>query len=187
MARSDAVAADLLKAAWGSAGEKLIAVMIAIAALTSVNGSIIVGARSNYALGRDFPLLSALGRWDEESGTPRQAMLVQGAIALALVGLGAIQKSGFKGLVEYSLPVFLGLLPADRSGAVRAEGPRAGCAASFPGAGLPRAAGPVRTDLRLYALFESGVSPHACIGWSGGAGYRRCGTRAGQGKKIKDF
>jgi len=108
MARSDAVAADLLKAAWGSAGEKLIAVMIAIAALTSVNGSIIVGARSNYALGRDFPLLSALGRWDEESGTPRQAMLVQGAIALALVGLGAIQKSGFKGLVEYSLPVFWG-------------------------------------------------------------------------------
>ena len=108
MARSDAVAADLLKAAWGSAGEKLIAVMIAIAALTSVNGSIIVGARSNYALGRDFPLLSVLGRWDEESGTPRQAMLVQGGIALALVGLGAIQNAGFKGLVEYSLPVFWG-------------------------------------------------------------------------------
>lgn len=108
MARSDAVAADLLKAAWGSTGEKLIAVMIAIAALTSVNGSIIVGARSNYALGRDFPLLSVLGRWDEESGTPRQAMLVQGGIALALVGLGAIQKAGFKGLVEYSLPVFWG-------------------------------------------------------------------------------
>ena len=44
MSRSDAVAADLLKAVWGSGGENLISVMIAIAALTSVNGSIIVGA-----------------------------------------------------------------------------------------------------------------------------------------------
>ena len=108
MSRSDAVAADLLKAVWGSGGEKLISIMIAIAALTSVNGSIIVGARSNYALGRDWPLLGFLGKWDQDSGSPRNAMVVQGAIALTLVGLGAIQKAGFKGLVEYSLPVFWG-------------------------------------------------------------------------------
>jgi len=108
MARSDAVAADLLKAVWGTTGEKLIAVMIAIAALTSVNGSMIVGARSNYALGRDWPMLGYLGRWDEASGSPKNAMLVQGVIALALVGFGAVQKSGFKGLIEYSLPVFWG-------------------------------------------------------------------------------
>lgn len=108
MARSNAVAADLLKSVWGTAGEKLIACMIAIAALTSVNGSMIVGARSNYALGRDWPMLGFLGRWDEASGSPRTAMLVQGVIALTLVGLGAIQNAGFKGLVEYSLPVFWG-------------------------------------------------------------------------------
>jgi amino acid transporter len=106
MARSDAVAADLLKRVWGSGGEKLISVMIAIAALTSVNGSMIVGARSNYALGRDWPLLRFLARWDEASGSPRTAMLVQGAIALALVAFGGFQNVGFKGLVEYSLPVF---------------------------------------------------------------------------------
>ncbi|HET7157803.1 MAG TPA: amino acid permease, partial [Burkholderiales bacterium] len=108
MARSDAVAADLLKAVWGPTGEKLISIMIAIAALTSVNGSMIVGARSNYALGRDWPVLGFLGRWDEKSGSPRTAILFQGAIALSLVGLGAIQNAGFKGLVEYSLPVFWG-------------------------------------------------------------------------------
>ena len=108
VARSDAVAADLLKAVWVPAGEKLISVMIAIAALTSVNGSMIVGARSNYALGRDWPVLGFLGRWDEASGSPRMAMLVQGAIALGLVALGAFQNAGFKGLVEYSLPVFWG-------------------------------------------------------------------------------
>jgi amino acid transporter len=108
MARSNAVAADLLKAVWGPTGEKVIAIMIAIAALTSVNGSMIVGARSNYALGRDWPMLGYLGQWHEASGSPRNAMLVQGGIALALVGFGAIQNTGFKGLVEYSLPVFWG-------------------------------------------------------------------------------
>ena len=108
MARSDAVAADLLKRVWGATGETLISIVVAIAALTSVNGSMIVGARSNYALGRDWPLLGFLGRWDEASGSPRTAMLVQGAIALALVAFGAIQNTGFKGLVEYSLPVFWG-------------------------------------------------------------------------------
>ena len=108
MARSDAVAADLLKRTWGGGGETLISFMIAIAALTSVNGSIIVGARSNYALGRDWPVLGFLGHWHEASGSPRTAMLVQGAIALALVAFGAFQNAGFKGLVEYSLPVFWG-------------------------------------------------------------------------------
>jgi amino acid transporter len=108
MSRSQAVAADLLKMTWGSTGEKLISIMIAIAAITSVNGSMIVGARSNYALGRDWPLLGFLGRWHEPSGSPRAAMLLQGVIALALVGFGAIQNAGFKGLVEYSLPVFWG-------------------------------------------------------------------------------
>ena len=108
MARSDAVAADLLKNVLGSTGEKLISFMIAVAAFTSVNGSIIVGARSNYALGRDWSLFRFLGRWDEKSGSPRNAVLVQGVIALALVTFGAAYNTGFKGLVEYSLPVFWG-------------------------------------------------------------------------------
>jgi len=127
MAKSDAVAADLLGRVWGPAGEKLISVMIAIAAITSINGSIIVGARSNYALGRDWPLLSFLGRWDEASGSPRNAMLVQGAIALALVIFGAIGKSGFQGLVEFSAPVFWAffLLTGVSLFVLRAKEPRA--------------------------------------------------------------
>jgi basic amino acid/polyamine antiporter, APA family len=108
MARSDAVAADLLKRTWGGFGEKLISILIAIAAITSVNGSMIVGARSNYALGRDWPALAWLGRWHDASGSPRNAMLVQGVIAFVLVLFGAVYNAGFKGLVEYSLPVFWG-------------------------------------------------------------------------------
>ena len=62
----------------------------------------------NFALGQDWPVFGFLARWDAKSGSPRVAMLVQGAIALALVIFGAFQNAGFKGLVEYSLPVFWG-------------------------------------------------------------------------------
>ena len=135
LTRSDAVAADLLKRAWGPAGEKLISVMIAIAALTSVNGSMIVGARSNYALGRDWPVFGFLARWDEASGSPRVAMLVQGVLALALVIFGAFQNAGFKGLVEYSLPVFWGffMLTGIALFVLRMKEPRAERPFSVPG------------------------------------------------------
>jgi amino acid transporter len=106
VAKSDAVAADLLARAWGTAGEKLISVLVALATLTSINGSMIVGARSNYALGREWPFLRWLGHWDEASGSPRNAYLVQSAIALALVGLGTIQRQGFQTLVDFTAPVF---------------------------------------------------------------------------------
>jgi len=135
MSRSDAVAADLLKRAWGPAGEKLISIMIAIAALTSVNGSMIVGARSNFALGQDWPVFRFLARWDGASGSPRVAMLVQGAVALALVVFGAFQNAGFKGLVEYSLPVFWGffMLTGIALFVLRVKEPRAERPFSVPG------------------------------------------------------
>src|SRR6266705_6904610 len=106
VAKSDAVAADLLARVWGVGGEKLISVMIAVATLTSINGAMIVGARSNSALGREWPFLRILGHWDQASGSPRNAYLVQGAIALLLVGLGAIERKGFQTLVDFTAPVF---------------------------------------------------------------------------------
>ncbi len=57
MAKSDAVAADLLKATWGEPGARLLAGMVAISALTSINTTVIVGARSAYSTGRDWPAL----------------------------------------------------------------------------------------------------------------------------------
>jgi len=60
------------------------------------------------------------------TGTPRNAMLVQGAIALSLVVLGAILKGGFEGLVLYSAPVFWGffLLTGVSLFVLRAKEPR---------------------------------------------------------------
>jgi amino acid transporter len=106
MAASDAVAADLMRSVAGDGGAAFVAALVALAALTSINATIITGARSNFALGRDFPALRALGGWNERAGTPTHALLVQGAIALVLVAAGAATRSGFATLVEYTAPVF---------------------------------------------------------------------------------
>jgi amino acid transporter len=106
MARSEVVAADLLRAVWGENGARFISLLIGIAALGNINGMIITGARTTYALGRDFPLLGFLGRWEARADTPVNVLLVQGAIALALVGLGTGTMGGFVMMVEYTAPVF---------------------------------------------------------------------------------
>lgn len=106
MAGSQAVAADVMRAAFGSAGATLIALAVALAALTSANATIITGARSAYALGRDTPALRVLGRWHGPSGSPRNALLAQGAVALLLVAAGVFARDGFQLAVEYTAPVF---------------------------------------------------------------------------------
>jgi basic amino acid/polyamine antiporter, APA family len=106
MAKSRAVAADLLGVTFGPAASVLVSVLVAIAALTSINATIIVGARSNFALGRDWHALGKLGVWAEERGTPANAMLIQGGFALLLVLLGVATGGGFKTMVEYTAPVF---------------------------------------------------------------------------------
>ena len=106
MARSQVVAADLLQQVWGSVGARLISAIIAVSALTSINATIMVGARSNYALGRDWPALAFLGRWNARTGSPTQALLLQAAVALALIAFGAIMRQGFETMVDYTAPVF---------------------------------------------------------------------------------
>lgn len=106
MAGSQALAADLLQRAFGPTGSVLISVAVAISALTSINATMIVGARTNFAVGRDWPALARLGRWDGERGSPTTALLVQAAMALALVAVGAAAGGGFKAMVEFTAPVF---------------------------------------------------------------------------------
>ena len=106
MAASDAVAAEVMRRAFGEGGAALIALAVAIAALTSANATMFTGARTNWALGRDVPALRFLGRWDAVRGTPGNALLVQGAVALALVVAGGLARDGFRLAVEYTAPVF---------------------------------------------------------------------------------
>jgi len=106
MQASKAVGADVMQAAFGSFGAQLIGVIVGIATLTSINATMIVGARTNYALGRDWPQLGFMSRWQGEKSVPLIAFFVQGAIALALIAFGALQKDGFSAMVEFTAPVF---------------------------------------------------------------------------------
>lgn len=106
MAKSEALAADVVRATLGPVGATVIAVLVAVSALTSINATMIVGARTGYAMGCDWPRLRQLGHWDGERGSPAAAMLVQGIAALILVGVGSAVGSGFKAMVEFTAPVF---------------------------------------------------------------------------------
>ncbi|MCP2044007.1 APC family permease [Pontibacter sp. HSC-36F09] len=106
MAASDAIAADLAQVTIGDAGMVLIGVIVVLAALTSVNATILTGARTNYALGRDFPVFSYLGQWNTKASSPVNAYAVQGLVSLALVGLALFTRNGFETMVEYTAPVF---------------------------------------------------------------------------------
>ena len=106
MSGSETVAADLMRLSFGENGARFISLLIALAAFSTMNATIITGARTNYALGRDFGLLRFLGRWRQAGSTPVNALLMQGAIALALVALGTGSRNGFEMMVEYTAPVF---------------------------------------------------------------------------------
>jgi amino acid transporter len=106
MAGSDVVAADLMRRHFGEGGAAFISLVIVLAALSTINATIFTGARTSYALGRDFPLFGYLGRWNGAADCPSAALFVQGGIALALVLLGAVTRKGFVTMVEYTAPVF---------------------------------------------------------------------------------
>jgi amino acid transporter len=106
MARSTAVTNDLVRAVAGEPAADVLGLLVVAAALGTMNGTMLTGGRSAYAMGRDAPGLGWLGRWRETRGTPTNAVLAQGAIALALVLAGSVTRGGFVAMVEYTAPVF---------------------------------------------------------------------------------
>ena len=109
MAESKAVAADLMRRAVGEGGAKFVSFLVAISALGGINATIFTGARTNYALGKDFSIFGFLGKWSDRGNTPTNALLVQGAISLTLVFLGALVhegREGFETMAAYTSPVF---------------------------------------------------------------------------------
>jgi basic amino acid/polyamine antiporter, APA family len=105
-AASKAPAADLLARVFGNGTGLAVSLIVAASALSSMNATIFTGARTNYALGRDFAALEKFGRWRTERDTPAESLLLQGTIAFVLVLLGTTTRKGFATMVEYTAPVF---------------------------------------------------------------------------------
>ena len=103
---SKAIAVDAIRAVAGDKAAILIAIVVCVSALTTMNAAVFTGARTNWALGRDYPMFAFLGNWRASGSTPANALLVQLAIMLALIWAGAATRDGFEAMVAYGLPVF---------------------------------------------------------------------------------
>ena len=118
----------------------------------------IVGARTNYALGRDWPVLGrfmATGRGARHVRPSR--CCCRGGIALLLVAFGALQKAASQAMVEFTAPVFWFFFLLGGVVAVRAALSRADDRAAVQGAAVSDLADRVRGDVRLSFLFERHV------------------------------
>ena len=80
--------------------------LIIVVILTSINVTILTGARTSFALGRDFAPFRFLAQWSGARAQPVRALLLQGAISLVLVGIGAVTRGGVGSMVVFLSPVF---------------------------------------------------------------------------------
>ena len=103
---SKAVAADLIRDTLGGAGARWMALLVCLASLSTMNAALFTGARSTWAMGRDFPEFGSLGRWRAAGSTPAAALLLQALVTLALVAAAATTPDGFTAMVAYTSPVF---------------------------------------------------------------------------------
>ncbi len=104
--QTEALGVDIVQRAIGETGSQIIGIFVAIAALTSMNSTMLVGARTNYSVAHDWPVFRFMGGWRGERSAPVAGFLVQAAIALALIFFGALEKDGFSTMVEFTAPVF---------------------------------------------------------------------------------
>jgi amino acid transporter len=104
--KTSAVGADLMRVAVGEASAIVFSIIVCVCALSTLNATIFTGARAYYALGRDVPAIQKLGIWEERGDNPANALLLQCAIALALLAFGSTTRDGFEAMVAYTAPVF---------------------------------------------------------------------------------
>jgi basic amino acid/polyamine antiporter, APA family len=103
---SKAIAVDTMRLVAGDKAALFIALVVCVSALTTMNAAIFTGARTNWALGRDYPLFAFLGNWRASGSTPANALIVQLVIMLVLIWAGSTTRDGFEAMVAYGLPVF---------------------------------------------------------------------------------
>lgn len=106
LAATPAPATLLLERAFGPAAGVIIGIGVVMAALSTMNATVITGARAMCAMGQHVPVFTVLGRWDQARSVPRPALIMQGIVALALTAYGATTRDGFTAMVAFGAPVF---------------------------------------------------------------------------------
>lgn len=97
---------ELSNMLFGPQGSAILVAIIIISSISTANATILTGSRSLYALGRDREEFGFVGKWSSSRNTPARALIVQGIVVLALVGLGGFSKDAISAVVDYTAPVF---------------------------------------------------------------------------------
>jgi len=106
VARSQAVASDVMRAGIGDAAAAFMTAIVLVIVLKSMNVCTLTGARTAYALGRDTPALAAIGVWDAARNAPVRALWLQLGMALLLILGAALDRGGVSSAIDYLSPVF---------------------------------------------------------------------------------
>jgi amino acid transporter len=106
LASAAAPASLLMERAFGTGADLPVIAVVFAAVVTSINATIIVGARTTFAAARDWPAVGRLGDWHDARGVPAAAIIAQSIVALFLIGLGTATRQGFATLVDYTAPVY---------------------------------------------------------------------------------
>ena len=103
---AEAPASKLMELAFAEGADLPVIAVVFAAVVTSINATIIVGARTTFAAARDWPAVGRLGDWHDSRGIPAAAIIAQSVVALLLIGLGTATRQGFATLVDYTAPVY---------------------------------------------------------------------------------
>lgn len=113
LAESSGAAMDVLARALGPGAELAVVLLIGAAALSSINATMVMGARAAHALAEDWRLgiLGGwLGGWQSQRHTPAGSVLLQSLISCVLIAVAAVEPDGFTAVVEYTAPLFWAFL-----------------------------------------------------------------------------
>jgi APA family basic amino acid/polyamine antiporter len=109
VARSKAVAADVLSLRLGAYGSRAISLLVVISCLGAINGMLFTGARVFYALGTHHPMFRWLGSWNAATNVPLRSLVLQTLVTLGLV-ITCRDREGFERLVVFTAPFYWGFI-----------------------------------------------------------------------------
>src|SRR5262245_24318461 len=109
VARSEAVAADVLALWLGASGSRAISLLVVISCLGAINGMLFTGARVVYALGTDHPMFRWLGSWNAAANVRVRSLVLQALATLGLV-FSCRARAGFERLLVFTAPFYWGFI-----------------------------------------------------------------------------
>ncbi len=101
-----AIGYDFASKLLGTRGSFIVVILIIICTLSTLNASILTGARTNFIMGQEYSLFRFMGQWNENNNSPIKALIFQCILALLFVIFGFFSPEKIRSIVDFTAPVF---------------------------------------------------------------------------------